>query len=86
MRSYLLSYYAVMSLVAFCLYAIDKRKAKRKQWRIAESVLLSVGVLGGALGAIGAMKLLRHKTRHWYFWFVNLFAVVLQTAAVILLT
>ena len=85
MRSYLLSYYAVMSGIAFCLYAVDKWKARRRKWRIPESLLLSVGVFGGALGALVGMNLFHHKTRHWYFWLVNLFAIVLQVLLLILL-
>ncbi len=63
--------YAVMSLVAFIAYASDKKKAKRGVWRIPEKVLLLLGFLGGSVGALLAMKFLRHKTKHWYFWAVN---------------
>lgn len=71
---------AVMSLAAFVLYGADKRRARKKQWRIKESVLLSVGFFGGALGAVIAMKLFRHKTKHWYFWAVNALGLVIQIA------
>ena len=84
MRNYLLAAYAVMSLIALFLYATDKRRAKRKKWRIAESALLSVGFFGGAVGALVAMQLFRHKTRHWYFWAVNLLGLAWQIGAVIL--
>ena len=86
MRGYLLSAFAVLSLAALFLYAADKRRAKRKKWRVSESVLLSVGFLGGAVGALAAMKLFRHKTKHWYFWAVNLLGLAWQIGAVILLT
>ena len=71
-------YCACMSLVSFFAYGLDKRKAKNGKWRISEAVLLLLGVLGGALGAFLGMKLFHHKTKRWYFWTVNLFALVLQ--------
>ena len=85
MKQYLLAAFAVMSLVALFLYAADKRRAKRKRWRIAESVLLSVGFFGGAVGALAAMNLFRHKTKHWYFWAVNAIGLAWQIGAVILI-
>ncbi len=76
---------AVMSLVAIVLYAEDKRRARKKQWRIKESLLLSVGFFGGALGAILAMKLFRHKTKHWYFWAVNIIGFIAHIALAIII-
>ena len=84
MMQYLLAAFAVMSLVALFLYAADKRRAKRKRWRIAESVLLSVGFFGGAVGALLGMRLFRHKTKHWYFWVVNFLGLAWQIALPIL--
>ena len=86
MRTYLIEAYALVSLIALCLYGVDKRRAKRKKWRIAESVLLSVGFFGGAVGALLGMNLFRHKTRRWYFWAVNLLGLILQIGVVILFT
>ena len=80
MVKYLIILYVGMSLAAFVLYGSDKRRAKRKRRRTPESVLLGVGFLGGAVGALLGMELFRHKTRHWYFWAVNLLALALQAA------
>ena len=75
-------YYAlfivVMSLVAFIFYAADKKKAKKGKWRVPEATLLGLGFCGGAVGALLAMKTLRHKTKHWYFWVVNIIGLVLH--------
>ena len=68
----------IMSLIAFLFYATDKRKARDGAWRIPESVLLLLGFFGGAFGALLAMKVFRHKTKHIYFWIVNLFALAFQ--------
>ena len=63
---------AVMSVLAFILYGLDKAKAKARKWRIKEAVLLGFGFFGGAPGAIFGMLFFRHKTKHWYFWIVNI--------------
>ncbi|MBP5360619.1 MAG: DUF1294 domain-containing protein [Bacteroidaceae bacterium] len=42
---------------------LDKHKAKKGRWRIPESVLLILSVLGGSMGALMAMSLFRHKTQ-----------------------
>ena len=74
---YLLALLAV-SAVAFLLYAIDKSRAKRGAWRIKESLLLGIGFFGGAAGALIAMRAVRHKTKHWYFWAVNFIGLLWQ--------
>lgn len=76
----LLAAYAVVSIIAFCFYAVDKKKAKKGAWRIPEKVLLGLGFLGGSIGALLGMKLLRHKTKHWYFWAVNIAGLLWQIA------
>ncbi len=78
---YYLIFLAVMSVIAFLLYGIDKRKAQKNKWRIRESVLLGFGFFGGAVGALLGMKLFRHKTKHWYFWAVNILGLLVQLAA-----
>lgn len=75
---FLIAYYVVINIVALFLYASDKRRAKRRKYRISESLLMGIGLLGGAIGAMIGMKTFRHKTKHWYFWIVNLFAIALH--------
>ena len=75
---YYLIFLAVMSLIAFILYGADKRKSKKGKWRTPERVLLGFGFFGGAIGAIMAMELFRHKTKHWYFWVVNILGIIWQ--------
>jgi uncharacterized membrane protein YsdA (DUF1294 family) len=45
----------------------DKRKAKKKLWRIPEATLLGIAALGGSVGALVGMYAFRHKTRHMKF-------------------
>ena len=57
----------VMNAAAFLLMGIDKKRAKRGEWRIKEKTLFLVTALFGGLGGTLGMFLLRHKTKHWYF-------------------
>jgi uncharacterized membrane protein YsdA (DUF1294 family) len=82
---YYLTFLAVMSVIAFLLYGADKRKARNGRWRIRESTLLLTGFFGGAVGALLGMELFRHKTRHWYFWLVNLLGLLVQAAGAYLI-
>ncbi|MBO5355487.1 MAG: DUF1294 domain-containing protein [Clostridia bacterium] len=77
--------FAVLSLLAFILYGADKRKAKRREWRTPEKTLLLISFLGGALGGLAAMQLFRHKTKHWYFYAVNLLGLAWQVGLVVYL-
>ena len=80
MRIPWLLFCAGMSVIAFFAYGIDKRRAKKNKWRTPEAVLFSFGIFGGALGALLGMKFFHHKTRHWYFWVINVLALALQIA------
>ena len=68
----------VISAVAFVLYTVDKVRAQQGAWRIRESLLLGIGFFGGAAGALLAMRVARHKTKHWYFWALNILGLVWQ--------
>ena len=80
-----LIYLLALSFVAFCLYGIDKHRAKRRAYRVPETALLSLGFFGGALGALCAMRLFRHKTKHWYFYAVNVAGIAWQGALLLFL-
>ena len=58
-----IDYLVVMSLLTFAAYGMDKRKAKKGQWRIPEKTLLLLAVLGGSLGALLGMYVFHHKTQ-----------------------
>ena len=72
-----LIYLAVINVVTFFMYGIDKwrstsgrllptgrKKAKKSKWRIRETALLGLAVLGGSIGAWLGMKVWHHKTLH----------------------
>ena len=58
------------SMIAFVLYAIDKRRAIKNKPRISERTLHTLNLLGGWPGAHLAQKLFRHKTLKVSFRFV----------------
>lgn len=64
---YIAIYLLCINILACFLYWLDKYKAVRNQWRIRESVLFLVALLGGSVGALIAMYVFRHKTRHLSF-------------------
>lgn len=53
----------VMSIFTFCLFGIDKRRARRGMWRVPERTLLAACALLGAAGGLTGMRAFRHKTR-----------------------
>ena len=59
----LLYYLAIINVLAFVLYGVDKKKAENEKYRIPESRLILVAVLGGAYGAFLGMIIFHHKTR-----------------------
>jgi uncharacterized membrane protein YsdA (DUF1294 family) len=63
----LLVYLLLINALGFLLMLIDKYKARKNLWRIPEATLLSVAVIGGSLGSLIGMYLVRHKTKHLKF-------------------
>jgi uncharacterized membrane protein YsdA (DUF1294 family) len=56
-------YGVAINLVTFAAFALDKRAAERRAWRIPEARLLMLAAFGGSPGALVAQQALRHKTR-----------------------
>lgn len=61
-------YYLIsINALAFLLMLADKRKAQKNRWRIPEFILMLMAALGGSVGILLGMNLIRHKTRHQKF-------------------
>ena len=69
---------AILNVITFFLYGIDKWKAKKDRWRIPESTLLLLAVLGGSIGAWLGMKIWHHKTMHKKFKYGIPLIMILQ--------
>ena len=63
----LLVYLLLINAAGFLLMLTDKYKAKKNLWRIPEATLMAVAVIGGSLGSLLGMQLVRHKTKHLKF-------------------
>lgn len=57
-------YILLINLIAFVVFGIDKRKARKGQWRVPESSLFILALIGGSIGALLGMLAFRHKTKH----------------------
>jgi len=58
---------AAWNLIVFCVYGLDKYKAKKDKWRIPEKTLLLLAFFFGGLGAFLGMRVFHHKTKHRLF-------------------
>ena len=53
-----------INIFTFAAYALDKYKAVDHAWRIPERTLILLAAIGGSVGALSAMYIVRHKTKH----------------------
>lgn len=71
----ILAILALVNVLSFLAYGIDKVMAVKGWWRISERSLLILALFG-PFGAYAGMLLFRHKTRHAKFLLVPVFAIV----------
>ena len=64
-----LVYLAIVNLAAFIAYGRDKRRARKKRWRIPELTLIMFAAIGGGIGSLCGMFFWHHKTRKLKFLF-----------------
>jgi uncharacterized membrane protein YsdA (DUF1294 family) len=57
----LLIFLALVNVLTFFLYGIDKRKAVKNKWRISERTLIFFTLACGGIGALLGMCFFRHK-------------------------
>lgn len=83
--TYIVSYLIIINLIGFVIMGVDKLKARKRAWRIPESTLFVVALIGGSLGTTIAMHVFRHKTRHWYFLYGMPAILIIQIAIIVML-
>ncbi|MCI6553756.1 MAG: DUF1294 domain-containing protein [Lachnospiraceae bacterium] len=76
----LILYFTAVNLIGLFLMGLDKYKARKQLWRIPESTLFILAIIGGSMGCIIGMHVFRHKTRHWYFLFGMPMILLIQIA------
>ena len=55
-------YLSIINLITFLAMYIDKKRAERGEWRIKESTLFLLTIIGGSIGGIAGMYVFHHKT------------------------
>ena len=73
-------YLIIINIATFLVYGIDKWKAKKSLWRIRETSLLMLAILGGSIGAWLGMKAWHHKTLHKKFKYGVPAIIIVQLA------
>ncbi len=67
MENILFYYLILVNIIAFITIYIDKKKAIKHKWRIKESTLFLLSIIGGSIGTLLGMYTFRHKTKHLKF-------------------
>lgn len=80
------AYLAVINILGFALMGIDKWKAQNHAWRIPESTLFIIAIIGGSIGSIIGMHMFHHKTRHWYFMYGMPAILIIQLLIIFILS
>ena len=81
----ILVYLIVINFISFAAMGVDKARARKRLWRIPESTLFVLALIGGSIGSIAGMHLFHHKTRHRRFLYGLPAILILQILIVIIL-
>jgi uncharacterized membrane protein YsdA (DUF1294 family) len=77
------AYLIAINIASFILMGIDKRKAKKKLWRVPEKTLFLTVIVGGAMGGVAGMYVFKHKTKYWYFKYGYPIILIMQVLVLI---
>ena len=78
-------YFILISVITVAFTVGDKQNAKRGGRRVPEDLLLTLGLLGGALAEYITMKIIHHKTRHKKFMIGLPAGIIIHTVIVVLI-
>jgi uncharacterized membrane protein YsdA (DUF1294 family) len=84
-RVILIIYVLFVTFLGIASMASDKIRAMEHRFRIPESVLITIAVIGGSIGSILGMVLFHHKTRKAKFRIGLPVILAVQIAVIILL-
>ena len=83
----ILAYFIIVNIISFSLMGIDKKRARKAEYRISEKTLWTWAIIGGGTGVFIGMRHFRHKTKHFTFkWglpVLTLFQIVLLITTII---
>ena len=78
-------YIALINILTFIVYGLDKSAAVKQKQRIPNRVLLGLAAIGGSAGALAGMYTFRHKTQKKYYTITVPLLLILQIAAAFML-
>lgn len=84
MLTIILLWYLAASVATVAAYGFDKSAAERNQWRVKESTLHMLALLGGWPGAFIAQRMFRHKSRKPSFQVGFMITVIVNCAVLVL--
>jgi len=82
----ILTYLVIINIAAFIAFGIDKWRAQNNAWRIPETTLFLLAIIGGSIGAEIGMHVWHHKTRHLSFIIGIPIILLLQIIVICLIT
>ena len=74
-----------VNVITFVVYGVDKLKAKKGKWRVPETTLLLLAIIGGSVGAWCGVKVWHHKTKHLKFKYGIPFIMAVQVGLLLCL-
>jgi uncharacterized membrane protein YsdA (DUF1294 family) len=83
-KTIVLVWYLAASVAAVLAYGVDKSAAERDRWRVKESTLHMLALVGGWPGALIGQRVFRHKSRKPSFQAGFRATVVLNCLALVL--
>lgn len=78
MIRYLKFYFILLNLIGIFSMYIDTKKLRSGKWRIKESTLLIIAIIGGSIGSYLGMKIFRHKIKLAKFKYGIPFIIIIQ--------
>lgn len=77
-----LIYLAIINIITFVVFGIDKHNAEQRRSRIRIVTLLLLSFVGGSIGGLIAMYLFHHKTKKDYFTIGLPMMIIMQVLVV----
>jgi uncharacterized membrane protein YsdA (DUF1294 family) len=75
---YYLIWLAIISVVTFVTYGIDKAQSRRGGQRVPEKYLHGMALIGGFPGGWAGRSIFKHKTQKGFFTFVLALSTILH--------
>jgi uncharacterized membrane protein YsdA (DUF1294 family) len=77
-------YFIIINIIAFVTMGVDKKRARKHEYRISEKTLWMLAIIGGGTGAFLGMKQFRHKTKHTAFRFGFPILMIIQLVLLVM--